>query len=1811
MAVSDIVQVGVTTDPWAFTSPSLTFEGVWMENGNSKHIWEACSPDCVSCPTGTITPCNDPTLINTTMYGGSYTNGTTYNVGQFVEGPNGNCYQALNNGTLPSPTGLTNSSDWDYIGCVSWICPQDLGNVPSTVCEMISGDSTTINGVLVGGNTFYQSCVDTFNNGNCYMDRWLCQGQYSCNGCISVDSTHPQYNDPGFPNSVVFDNEIDCLQWCEPIAWSCTTPTSTGGGCCDLLSCNEDVTEYINTVGYYAGTLNLPATTLALSPYDLYLSPLYDVTDCNDDCCDLSGYIWNCEGGCVLVAGITTSLTDCIISSPDGLGLPGTVPCGYTCDDIFTPYAPTAVPPTSPCGPCYTIGCSVYLDEPTCVTNCFQTMGCWECDCTDITVCSYTAACPTLIVGSTTVYGPNPTLGTYDQQVDCDNNCDCDAGWDCYIDLNTNTSQEFCSEQQSQSTMSTLSLGFSVNGPYTSFSACCEDTGCCHVDCDEPLATSQGLTPPMTGTWPCVWSQTYSTTAQCSPLGPLVGLPFCTMTECFGSLDPNGGCAGDNDCLCACTPIVGNVLLLNPTGLWDSMNQMYTQYDTVSWGDANTPTCCFICMCPNTGGISLDCSNFTPGDGPASNGTPNCWVSCGATPGISPNGCDPCTGGPGQTYECSSDGCLPSACIHDPSFTQTSQNCYTTSTCDMECQAGCYCDDLNDSDPTNDISTCVMLQNVLNGISQPSTTTLYPMVSINQCQLSLAASPPLNCCAPPGQVRYICDSGDNCNDGSTQLGLGCLQVMPGDPNYVIAPFTQATATSNGFSNALLECQSYCTWECDPSGLHTCLFTPNSTFSPTHNSAYDCYQNTNQCDCSVGQQSWYCHSKMNNATAINSCVTGAYAATLSTTDQQIVYGPGQVSYFAGSVGFVTVGDCEAYCRFCCDPLTSCVCELDWGNNNCNLTIAQCNVLQYPCCSVEYYCDDMDGCSSYPFGSPPAIFASGPYTTLQLCQDQCNFVCGDCVNDCLCQFVNTPVGVGCNPFNAMIDCQNAQGGVVGGIGCCDCYNCIQNGSVTYQVWDAGLSTWVYQSTTVTATPTNITIWSNMVVYSPGDVVTFTDPGGNTCCYVNVYTIPPGIPTTPYEFWSGYLNDVANNNPVGLGSGSGNLVWVPCDTNCPTPANIITWDCIPGTITNSCDGNIFLVDTTYPTISWAGSFIPNYTEHVMFVADAANGLQSTPWSQIKSEHNNTATSCPTPLGGIWLGIELAIVGCMGVPALDTILTSAPIYTTSYTDFVNQITALGIPGVTLSNTHMQNNLAYGIYCEQANTESGYSNETPGGYEYVNIHTCNCTSAPCTCVQVNGSSGQYPLQSNCLIAANATPCCVPPSTGYWVCDMSTPCGCIWDPNAVVGYNTQNDCTSDTSTCCFIQPPMLWECVTSNVAPGNLPSNTRSQQQPEQTTQSSTWSDVNVNGLAYIGRLHNNIWGNCTVASSWAGCAFIGPNNFLPGWVFDGIVPQVGMFLTITFANSPTQCMEILKVIDQSEFASGTGTMSCPTDFSTPQPGSITYSPCPCNVPYSVLAIGHYSSVVASTQIFWDCQGCLTNTSTICNCQQTPTGTHLTLLDCQNDITNCCTGTTESFDCEQQSSICYDPGNGLGAYSTLAQCQANCRPTQGNCGDCGDELSPQYFPNSTLPITYIPLPTAGAPPIQLWLGDCISDIHVGGSGTECCWCCVCPHGYQINPVNGNTECLGAQTITRLSGNESITPSHCEVEVIINAFNYPVTNMFGSTFYDTDMVSCGLQSDGTPCGPGGSGPGSSGPTGSGPTGSGPTGSGPTRNGPIMN
>ena len=1120
MAVKEQIQTaGGGNSPWAFIPPGMTFQGIWYSGGTQQdYLWHACSVDCNPCPPGTSTPCNDPlNPFNT----GAYNNSTVYTIGDFAEGPDGNCYEALNSGLLVPPTGGTSQQDWDYVGCVSWICPPDVTNVGPHICEMISGQTQWVvnsNGTsyLATGYPGYSLCIDAWTNNECPTEsRWLCvpdnyptdlntqgTGQYGCGGlsnytgpvdtapivnqtgCVEITGPNDPtwgsyYNNPSYPFAEVFSSQTDCYRWCNPLAYSCTTPTQPPF--CQEISCYPTSSvspgEYTAIMNFATSTYSTPlAIANNMDLWVQYSPTMYTISDCQQDCGNLSGWTWDCVSGCIMVwNGPFTSFTECAQASNNPLmagtlgnlniglfpstGLGGEVPCGWTCVTPYVSYCPGCVPPTSPCIPCYTIGCGTST-EYACAQNCALTASCKVCACTGYTTpsgtymmtpvsCDTRYPCPTYIAGSTTILGANPLLGTYPDTyagfIACTGACDCDGGWDCALDVDpitripTGLQYDPCSFYNDEATLYAMNRIWSPGGPYNSESACCVNTNCCKVQCDDSvpgMATAPTNSSPWT--YPCYYSPFGLSAGPC--LGAINGV-WCTMFDCLAT-NPNSGSCATEDCLCACAGFQPNPLTDRGT-FQTGGGQMYDKWDLVSHQDADSSLCCYVCQC-DIGTLPHDCNSFIPDDGPSSGlfPQPNCWVSCGAQPWPDPVGpCPPCIGVTGATYECTPDGCVPSPCVYPGILNQTVQNCYSASTCDEECRADCYCD--YTVNPAN--SLCVTAQNVILNIDPPGVTfPVFPMVDLNDCLTALAGG--MECCSAATAVTWHCDDSCWCDDGSgVPCGTGCVPVFPSVPSpYPYpAPFTSQT-----------QCEDFCTWTCDDQGLASCIFAANTPPGPsTYNSAADCWNfgvsssAQQSCQCPPTITGWYCdtmgaaNGTVGNTPGTSNCVPESFLVGGAFTAAYLsgAYGPGTPSfgnsYQGGSPGFTDQATCESYCRWCCNPTGSTQCELEWGQALCPVTNLTSQISMYSCITLtqlygtypcgqtqyEWCCDPVAGCISY-LGTMPVGCVLGPFSDLTGCTDECTFSCGQCATDCACEFIGTVLTQPpCDVYSSMTHCQ----------------------------------------------------------------------------------------------------------------------------------------------------------------------------------------------------------------------------------------------------------------------------------------------------------------------------------------------------------------------------------------------------------------------------------------------------------------------------------------------------------------------------------------------------------------------------------------------------------------------------------------------------------------------------------------------------------------------------------------------------------------------------------------------------------------------
>ena len=1979
---SGIIQTSNTglNSPWAGVMPSQMYQGVWLNpTGDDVHVFEGCTPDCVSCPAGSALPCADPynvfnaySPMGLVGIAGQWDNSQVFTQGQFIYGPDGNCYQAIT--TIPTgiiPTAMTNSNLWDYVGCVSWVCPQDLGSPGPYICEMISG-STPDSFTFYGGPG---GCVTAYNNGNCPVsDRWHCENQYGCDmpGCEEIDYTHPEYNNVGYPLSVTFSSMTDCESWCNPIAWSCTTPTATP--CCSEVSCfTVAPSDYYDVMTNYVLTTPL----LTASSNQLFLDPYYGISDCElgvslqgiSACCNFAAWEYFCDQGCVeIVGGSFPDEISCQTAPGNNSGVPG--PCGWDCYDPWNQPCSggTGFPGSSACVPCYTNACGQYTTSGDCCNWCQPPLtDCWVCLSGAATACQSLAPCPTPLpawesdwyVDPALVplsgFGANPNfsnstypLGSFVNAVDCEDNCPTEGGFDCLENMNDGTSYGHCVNWPNPVAIPS-SYAWSPGGPYESYSACCMATGCCDIECDEssqifdPLS---GLYDPSWPFWPCVYIASIGANPPPSPTGPIYG----TLPQCVAD-NPTGCVSDEITCDCACDPLTGGQG--NDQEVFVSLGGDYTLYDYVSYPGGTPSTCCYYCDLPQysnpfTGPPSgfYDCNYFVPEGPDAPNGIPNAWISCGSTPsGATTGGCDPCSAPSADTYSCDYiDGCVLNSIPCSWVFgSEAALNCYTASTCQDHCKSGCYCDENGTpTDPTDDFTACVMLQDVINGLTT-NTSTWYGFFSLWACQQTILLPPPVNldCCSTLG-TKFHCDDSDWCSSLSPGIpgtnGLGCIEVFAGDPLYSIAAYTN-----------LSDCVDNCKWACDvATTLGTCQFVgnnPNGLF-PEHSSAFDCYQNTNMCDCTTPGL-WFCDTNAGQSATTSNCFQEGVIQGWQTIppfigwSDSLVFGQGGTStpYSTGTaLGFASQSDCHQACRFCCDDVVSCTCDLNPYNFNCSISIGDCINLQtnYPCCPLvtEWCCDETLGCVSF-VGTMPASCVHGPFASPGDCQDECNFLCGECTPDigplaqpdpCHCTLITipfytaSPPYVGCTVYNTLADC-TTNSYPLGGIGsnnttCCPCQDCQLAGSVTFPIIQSNI--WSLQTQDIFLPPTGSIIssdpWDPTIAYLSGDTVTNCDSGGTCCCYVNVMdaysTLIQGL-NNPSTWYNLYSNSLAN----GLDTPYGNpLVWIPCDTSCPTTATTSMYECLPGQpIYTFCDTAtlefpINPVGTTAPgnlginagTSTW-------YWCLIFFDWIVQTYPPNTPFVSKKAvSPNGVNPACPnytTQYGGNG-GIYLTRPKCH----INNTMYNAANGCNHAIPFIDWNDAIAQLNLVNANLSLPQTFNTGMSVDDAKVEMASYGETAFHALYAGTSGCQCAqTGPCYCQPcIGGANCIWSDLILCNTAAAATPCCVPPVTGFWVCDTGNPdpqtgvCPCIWDPLAVVGYNSEPLCTGDTSTCCYEQPttPVLWTCIDTSgstetlaqsqcglnkIYIGNKANDTQALNGIVATVSSNPSTYYNQFGLYY--------WSNtgsgqcnaspCPPAAGYTYTQCEDSNGYCLNYTtYLDIVGPAGSLFN---ANGFTSWGD---VIDHLNSVVISNSWSLPFNYTD------TVGTC-------FVKMGINEGTSWSGGDFWVTDGvdfcrCYCD----CHCEEDINGLHASKLLCEQSVGTCCgVIIPPSWDCDPLNYICYDPGTGLGQYSTINACNAACTPPPTGCDDCDLNLATQLavganyvglfdfnttyqiddcvyddtdndccyccvratitqaktspiisttmqtlFLNATAPLmckdgqgypsqllgvnvgggTWVPcnvnvlngpctpvisspcdecnqtlvndLPTPVTFPhnpiagifnyLGFSLGECIYDVDPTGTGDKCCWCCGCEFGLGPNGVCNEPPSVQAkQAATNIYNPiaKQMQPPPCFIDQISDLTD-PSTGTFSTTsIYNTAWLPCGVTSQHTSCGLGGS------------------------------
>ena len=367
--------------------------------------------------------------------------------------------------------------------------------------------------------------------------------------------------------------------------------------------------------------------------------------------------------------------------------------------------------------------------------------------------------------------------------------------------------------------------------------------------------------------------------------------------------------------------------------------------------------------------------------------------------------------------------------------------------------------------------------------------------------------------------------------------------------------------------------------------------------PEHTSAFDCWANTNNCNCTAPSV-YFCDTNPGQSATTTNCFPETTIQGWITTPpfpgwtQNQVFGQqgNATPYPAGATGFASLTDCQAACRFCCDTTVSCLCDLNPYNFSCAISIGDCISLQtqYPCCpqSTEYCCHATDGCISF-VGTMPADCVHGPFSNPADCQDECNFICGECKPDlgaiaqpdpCHCSLITIPFltanppYLGCTAYNTMSAC-TTNSYPLGGAGsdnttCCPCQDCLTAGNVTFPVIDAS-GNWSLSSviipTPIVGSVISAPSWGATNFYNISDVVTHCDSANTCCCYVMVYDqYDPALHggMDPSQWYNEYSNFLAANVPNTFPGGQTNggyPMWVPCDTSCPTTAATTMFECV----------------------------------------------------------------------------------------------------------------------------------------------------------------------------------------------------------------------------------------------------------------------------------------------------------------------------------------------------------------------------------------------------------------------------------------------------------------------------------------------------------------------------------------------------------------------------------------------------------------------------------------------------------------------------
>ena len=136
-----------------------------------------------------------------------------------------------------------------------------------------------------------------------------------------------------------------------------------------------------------------------------------------------------------------------------------------------------------------------------------------------------------------------------------------------------------------------------------------------------------------------------------------------------------------------------------------------------------------------------------------------------------------------------------------------------------------------------------------------------------------------------------------------------------------------------------------------------------------------------------------------------------------------------------------------------------------------------------------------------------------------------------------------------------------------------------------------------------------------------------------------------------------------------------------------------------------------------------------------------------------------------------------------------------------------------------------------------------------------------------------------------------------------------------------------------------------------------------------------------------------------------------------------------------------------------------------------------------------------------------------------------------------------------------------------------------------DECNQTLVNDLPTPVTFPHNPIAGIfNYLGFSLGECIYDVDPTGTGDKCCWCCGCEFGLGPNGVCNEPPSVQAkQAATNIYNPiaKQMQPPPCFIDQISDLTD-PSTGTFSTTsIYNTAWLPCGVTSQHTSCGLGGS------------------------------